>query len=162
MAFGHSQLAAAIRLLAYHPSSIALLPLLVHEAGNGNFLPLASQYKMTMDAMTDTLSLGMHNAIMCAEDVPFYDETRIDYESIEASYMGVLQLDALEAICSVWPEGPIDPQFKAPLSTELPVLLLSGDADPITPPRYAEMAAVDLANARHLIGRHQGHGQIGD
>jgi pimeloyl-ACP methyl ester carboxylesterase len=159
-AFGHTQLAAAIRLLAYHPSSIALLPLLIHEAGNGNFVPLASHYKMTMDAMTDTLSLGMHNAIMCAEDVPFYDKTRIDYESIEASYMGVLQLDALEAICSVWPEGPIDPQFKEPLSTELPVLLLSGDADPITPPRYADMAAVDLANARHLIGRHQGHGQI--
>ena len=33
-------------------------------------------------------------------------------------------------------------------------------SNPITPPRYAEMAAVDLANARHLIGRHQGHGQI--
>ena len=41
------------------------------------------------------------------------------------------------------------------------MLLLSGDADPITPPRYAEMAAVDLSNARHLIGKHQGHGQLG-
>jgi pimeloyl-ACP methyl ester carboxylesterase len=159
-AFGHGELAVAIRLLAYHPSSIALLPLLINEAGNGNYVPLASQYKLTIDAMTDMLSLGMHNAIMCTEDVPFYDSTRIDYESIEASYMGVLQLNALEAICSIWPEGPIDPEFKAPLSTDLPVLLLSGDADPITPPRYADMAAVDLQNARHLIGRHQGHGQI--
>ena len=42
----------------------------------------------------------------------------------------------------------------------LPFLLLSGDADPITPPRYAEMAAVALDNTSHLVGKDQGHGQI--
>jgi len=161
ISFGTGELAVAIRLLAYHPSSSALLPLLIDEAGNGNYVPLASQYRMTMMAMTDALSLGMHNTIMCTEDIPFYDKTTIDYDGIEASYIGTMQLRALEAICSVWPEGPIDPEFKVPLATDLPVLLLSGDADPITPPRYAELAAVDLVRARHLIGKHQGHGQIG-
>lgn len=159
--FGRSELAVAIRLLAYHPSSVALLPLLISEAGAGNYVPLASQYKMTMIAFSEALSLGMHNAVMCTEDIPFLDKAAIDYDSIRASYMGVLQLDALEAICSVWPAGLIDAELKAPLATDLPVLLLSGDADPITPPRYADMAAVDLGNARHLIGRYQGHGQIG-
>ena len=115
---------------------------------------------MTMIAMTDALSLGMHNSVMCTEDIPFIDKTTIDYDAVAASYMGPLQLDALDALCSVWPAGTIDPEFKVPLATDLPVLLLSGDADPITPPRYAEMAAVDLSNARHLIGKHQGHGQI--
>lgn len=158
--FGQSELAVAVRLLAYHPHSIALLPLLIHEAGAGNFVPLGSQFMMTMIAMRDTLSLGMHNAIMCTEDVPHYDATAIDHASIAASYMGAMQLKALEAICSVWPAGPIDPGFKTPLSTDLPVLLMSGDADPITPPRYAEMASVGLQNARHLVGKHQGHGQI--
>ena len=74
--------------------------------------------------------------------------------------MGLFQLDALEAICSVWPAGPIDAGFKEPLATDVPVLLLSGDADPITPPRYADLAAVDFENAAHLIGKDQGHGQI--
>ncbi len=161
MSFGRNEIAAAIRLLAYHPNSIALLPLLIHEAGNGNYAPLASQYKMTMVDMTDMLSLGMHNAIVCTEDIPFFDKMTIDYESIKASYLGALQLEALEAICSVWPEGSIDAEFKVPLSTDIPVLLLSGDADPITPPRYATLAAVDLGNKLHLIGKNQGHGQIG-
>lgn len=159
--FGIGELATAVRLLAYHPSSVALMPLLIHEAGRGNYVPLASQYMMTMIVMMDALSLGMHNTIMCTEDVPFYDESSIDYEGIAASYMGTLQLSAIEAICSIWPAGPIDEEFKAPLATELPVLLLSGDADPITPPRYADLAAVDLPNATHLIGKNQGHGQIG-
>ncbi len=158
--FGRSELAVAIRLLAYQPNSIALLPMLIHEAGAGNFVPLGSQFMMTMIAMRDTLSLGMHNAVMCTEDTPFYDSATIDYDGIARTYMGVMQLEALETICSVWPAGSIDPEFKAPLSTGLPVLLLSGDADPITPPRYAEMAAARLGNARHLVGEHQGHGQI--
>lgn len=158
---GRGEFAIAVRLLAYHPGSIALLPLLINEAGNGNFVPLGSQFMMTTTAISDAISLGMHNTIMCTEDLPFFDKLTIDYEGIAASYMGVFQLSALEAICSVWPEGPIDPEFKAPLATDLPVLLLSGDADPITPPRYAEMAAVDFSNARHLIGKHQSHGQLG-
>lgn len=160
ISFGSPQFTAAVRLLAYHANSVALLPLLIHEAAGGNFVPLASQYEMTVVGLSDSLSLGMHNAVMCTEDVPFYDKTTIDYDGLAASYMGPFQLEAIEAICSVWPDGPIDPEFKAALATDIPVLLLSGDADPITPPRYAELAAVDLGNALHLIGKDQGHGQI--
>ena len=161
VSFGEGELAAAIRLLAYHPNSIALMPLLISEAGKGNYVPLGSQFMMTMIAIMDALSLGMHNSVVCTEDVPFYDEASIDYEGLKASYMGSFQLEALQAICSVWPAGPIDDEFKTPLATDLPVLLLSGDIDPITPPRYADLAAVDLTNATHLIGKQQGHGQIG-
>ncbi len=160
LSFGVNEFAGAIRLLAYSPGTIALMPLLVHEAANGNFVPLASQYQMTVIALVDALALGMHNSIMCNEDVPFYDKTTIDYEALAASYMGTFQLEALEAICSVWPEGPVDPEFKVPLATDIPVLLLSGDADPITPPGYARLAMVDLANKKHLVGENQGHGQI--
>jgi pimeloyl-ACP methyl ester carboxylesterase len=160
LTFGSNELSAAVRLLAYHPNSVALLPLLVHEAAAGNFTPLASQYLLTALSLADTLALGMHNSIMCSEDVPFYDDTLIDYDGLLASYMGIIQLEAIEAICSVWPVGPVDAEFKVPLQTSLPVLLLSGDADPITPPRYAEMAAVDLGNALHLVGHQQGHGQL--
>ena len=158
--FGAGELAGAVRLVAYSPNTIALLPLLVHEAGLGNYRPLASQYLLVAVSMSDALAIGMHNSVMCTEDMPFLDRGAIDYDAIEATYMGTFQLDALEAMCAIWPPGPIDDDFKEPLATDIPFLLLSGDADPITPPRYADMAAVDLANAMHLVGKHQGHGQI--
>jgi len=161
LSFGEAELAGAVRLLAYNPRMIALLPLFVHEAGQGNWVPLASQYMMTAIAMSNALALGMHNAVMCTEDMPFLDPATIDFEGIAATYMGTYQLEALEAICAIWPAGPIDAEFKVPVATDIPFLLLSGDADPITPPRYAEMAAVDLTNATHLIGKNQGHGQLG-
>lgn len=160
LSFGAGQFAGAVRLLAYNPTSIALLPLFIHEAGEGNWAPLGAQFMMTALQMSDALALGMHNAVMCTEDMPFLDKDAIDYDGIDASYMGSFQLETLEAICASWPAGPIDDDFKTPLATDLPVLLLSGDADPITPPRYANLAAAELSNARRLVGKHQGHGQI--
>jgi pimeloyl-ACP methyl ester carboxylesterase len=160
VSFGSGQLAGAVRLLAYNPNTIALIPLMIHEAGEGNFVPLTSQFMLTAVAMSDSMALGMHNTIMCTEDLPFVDPASVDREAIEASYMGSFQLETLDAICASWPAGPIDPDFKVPLATDIPFLLLSGDADPITPPRYAEMAAVDLTSAAHLVGKHQGHGQL--
>jgi pimeloyl-ACP methyl ester carboxylesterase len=160
MDFGRDELAGAVRLLAYSPNSIAMLPLLVSEAANGNYQPLAAQFQMTLISMSEALALGMHNAVMCSEDVPFYNDALVDDAALAASYIGPVQVEALKAICSVWPAGPVDEDFKLPLSTEIPTLLLSGSADPITPPRYADMAARNLKKAWLLTGEHQGHGQI--
>jgi len=157
--FGPSELAGAVRMLAYNANSISILPLLVHTAASGNLEPLAAQANMIVAQMSDALALGMHNAVMCSEDAPFYDRETIDRDALEASYIGIVQLDAIEAMCSVWPAGPVDEDFRAPLATDIPVLLLSGEADPITPPEYAELAMVDLAQAQHLTMEKQGHGQ---
>ncbi|MDJ0700325.1 MAG: alpha/beta hydrolase [Woeseiaceae bacterium] len=157
--FGREQFNAAIRLLAYQATTIALLPLVISDAANGNFIPLAAQYQLTASDLSDSLALGMHNAVMCSEDAPFIDGFDIDHDAIAASYIGPLQLEAIETMCSIWPKGPVDETLHEPLATDLPVLLLSGDADPITPPRYAELAAESLRNSRHIIGQDQGHGQ---
>ena len=159
ISFGDAELAAAIRLMSYSPHTVALMPLLIHEAANENYVPLAAQYLMVMDRMSDSLAIGMHNAVVCTEDAPFYDQDGADRAGLTSTYIGPLMVEALDAICSVWPAGVIDPDFKKPLSTDLPVLLLSGDADPVTPPYFGDMASVDLTNAAHLTGRHQGHGQ---
>jgi pimeloyl-ACP methyl ester carboxylesterase len=156
--FGSEELAGAIRLLSYHPSTVALIPLLIDEAVNGNYLPLASQFVSIAEGMTESLNIGMHNAVFCTEDAPFFDDEPVSAADLAATYIGPLQLESLEAICSVWPPGVLDDDLRLALSTDLPVLLLSGEADPVTPPAFADRAAVDLGNALHLTGRRQGHG----
>ena len=156
--FGDQQLAAAIRLLLYSPRTVALLPLVISEAANGNYTPLAAQFHMIVTSLAESLSIGMHNAVMCTEDAPFIDWENLDHDAIRASYMGSLQLDAIKTMCSVWPTGVLDEDLREPLATDVPVLLLSGGADPITPARYAEMAAVELGVAWLLTGENQGHG----
>jgi len=156
---GDQDMAGALRLLSYHPSSVALMPLLIDQAVNGNYLPLAAQFMMISESMSDALNIGMHNAVVCTEDAPYFAGENITTEELEATYIGPLQLEALDAICSVWPQGVLDDGFKEPVASDVPVLLLSGEADPITPPAYADLAAVDFANFTHLTGAKQGHGQ---
>jgi pimeloyl-ACP methyl ester carboxylesterase len=156
--FGREHMAVAFRLLLYDARTIALIPLLIHEAANGNLAPLAAQFQMAAESMAESLNIGMHNAVMCTEDVPFIDFGAVDVAALDASYLGPLQLETIRTMCSVWPQGPMDDDLLVPLATDTPVLLLSGDADPITPPRYAELAAVDLSKAWLLTGTNQGHG----
>ena len=113
---------------------------------------------LTAASLNEALNIGMHNAVMCTEDIPFIDFAALDQAAIEASYLGPLQLEAIRTMCSTWPQGPMDEDLLTPLATDIPVLLLSGDADPVTPPRYAELAAVDLEKAWLLTGTNQGHG----
>jgi pimeloyl-ACP methyl ester carboxylesterase len=51
-----------------------------------------------------------------------------------------------------------DADLGQPLQSDTPVLMLSGELDPVTPPEYAQRAASALTRARHLIGPGQGHG----
>ena len=60
----------------------------------------------------------------------------------------------------MWPHQPAAATLTAPLKSDLPVLLLSGEVDPVTPPRYAEQVLKGLPNGRALVARGQGHGTL--
>ena len=45
-----------------------------------------------------------------------------------------------------------------PVQSDLPVLLISGRFDPITPPEHAEIAARSLPNAVHVVRDGRSHG----
>ncbi len=154
----YMRFAIATRLLSYSPDSVALLPLLLHEAQrNTHLAPLAAQAVMIENSLSEALSFGMHNSVVCTEDVPFYQRENIDLDALRSTYLGVSQVELLQSICEIWPTGVIDENFKEPVGSELPVLLMSGSADPITPPAYAERAAASLPNHLHLVGKDMGH-----
>jgi pimeloyl-ACP methyl ester carboxylesterase len=96
---------------------------------------------------------------MCTEDFPYL---RADSgEGLRDTYLGTTIVEGMAILCARWPVGAIDDDLKAPVVSDKPVLLLSGEFDPITPPAYAERAiAGGLANSVHVVGRGQGHGLV--
>ena len=150
--------AGIVRLLTYSPQTAALIPLLVRAAAEGDYGPLAAQVLMVSEEVYDALSLGMHFAVVCTEDVPFWGE--VNRAALEETYLGSVQVDALGEICKSWPRGLIDEDFARPLKTDVPVILLSGEDDPVTPPSYAEKSLEGLTNHRHVSLTHQAHGQL--
>jgi pimeloyl-ACP methyl ester carboxylesterase len=60
-------------------------------------------------------------------------------------------------ICARWPHAEVARSFKEPVRSGAPVLLLSGEADPVTPPELAEEARRTLPNSVHLVVKGHGH-----
>jgi len=160
--FGPLHLATVLRLSTYNSEQAAVLPLMLHLAqSSGNYGPLAGQFMVMLRTVGDVLAYGMHNSVVCTEDVPFYKPELIDRARLSRTFLGTTQVDALVSLCDGWPRGPIDADLHAPLKSDTPVLLLSGGNDPVTPPAYAEQTKVGLANSLHLELAGLGHGQIG-
>ena len=154
-------LALLLRLASYSSSTAALLPLTVHLAAQDQqFAPLAGQLLLTTRSVSDVMAYGMHNSVVCAEDVPRFG-THVDKAALAATYLGSSQVEALQTLCARWPRGLVDEGFNQPLKGDWPVLLLSGSADPVTPPQYAREAAVQLRQAVQIVLPDQGHGQLG-
>ena len=139
----------------------ALLPFLLHEAHESNdFSRLAVQFLLLNRAYTDAVAVGMNNTVTCTEDLAFYDPKTTDRTKLESTFLGTAQLDGLLAVCKIWPHGPIDSDFHAPLHSAVPALLLSGGDDPVTPPAYAERARRGLTHSLQVVLKDFGHGQL--
>jgi pimeloyl-ACP methyl ester carboxylesterase len=159
--FMEYHLATVLRLGSYTAEQAALLPLMLHTAtASANFTPLVSQFLMVNRSYSDAVAYGMHNSVVCSEDVPFWDPSKMDRAELEKTYLGTAPVDGLKSICSVWPRGPVDTDFHSPLHTDVPVLLLSGSDDPVTPPSDAEAARQGLAHSLHIVLQGFGHGQV--
>ena len=154
-----AHLVTMARMLVYSPGTASILPLVLHEAAtNGNFGPLAAQAEMIGDDLARMIAMGMHNSVVCAEDAPRFAEV-VDHKALEATAIGPLMVEGMQAICEVWPRGPVDGDFAEPLDSAVPALLLSGEFDPATPASYGAIAAKGFRNSLHVVVPGQGHGQ---
>ena len=153
----HRSMAAfAIRLLSYGQETSSLVPLLLDAAANGDYRPLAAQFLMTTGQVEETIADAMGFSVICSEDFPFFDAAEIERRN-DNTYLGAVQTDSLSKLCPLWPRGDIPTDFREALRTDIAVLLLSGEADPVTPPSNGELVASSLENALHLVAPGQGH-----
>src|SRR5262249_43699613 len=130
-------------LYSYLPELVGLLPLFIHGAdATGDYSPIAAQTLYLSSQLESSISRPLHYSVVCAEDAPFYAREPPpppDWLPTR-SYLGDLQLQAYRSVCARWPHASVDPSFKEPVRSDVPVLLLSGEADPVTPPQLAEEA----------------------
>jgi pimeloyl-ACP methyl ester carboxylesterase len=150
-------LASVVRMFAYTPATAALLPLSIDAAAHGDVGPLLGQAKILSGDLAELMGSGMQYSVICSEDADLLVPRPQDAGTILGTHM----VDALSAVCSVWPKGTRPADFHQPLKTDKPVLLLAGQYDPVTPPRYADEVAKGLPNARVLVFKGQAHAVMG-
>jgi pimeloyl-ACP methyl ester carboxylesterase len=150
-------MAGLVRLFAYAPETAALIPHTVAEALAGTEAPLMGQIGVISAGLEDLAGSGMPISVLCAEDA---DRLEAD-ATAEQTLLGNQMVTAIKAQCELWPKGERPADFNEAVHGDVPSLVLAGELDPVTPPRYGEQVAGDLANARLIVARGQGHNVIG-
>ncbi len=149
--------AGLVRMYAYMPAAAALLPKLIHEAGAGRYENLMALTQMLQSDMKDSMAMGMQLSVICSED----GDSMIANASDEGTVLGNQMAQGLAAMCKAWPKGSAPADFHQPLATQVPALVLAGEFDPVTPPRYGEEVVKHLPNGRLFVLRGQGHAVLG-
>jgi len=149
--------AGLVRMYAYMPQAAALLPKLIHEARNGRYGDLMALARMMQGDMKDAMAMGMQLSVICSED----DTGMTARDEDEGTVLGNRMAEGLAAMCRAWPKGQVPADFHAALSSAVPALVLEGEFDPVTPPRYGEEVVKGLRNGRLFVLRGQGHAVIG-
>jgi pimeloyl-ACP methyl ester carboxylesterase len=150
--------AEKIRTWMYGRDQAARIPLIIHHAAEGDFAPFLQE--AIGPSIPDFVADGMYLSVTCAEDVPFIDQeeaARLNAGNPFGNYRVFQQTRA----CGMWPRAEVPADFLEPVHSNAPVLIFSGNMDPITPPKYGEEVATYLPNSRHIIIAEAGHGPQG-
>ena len=155
----YEHLSAVLRMYAYSPLTAAALPLVLDQAEAGDYAALLAMADMMMNQLGGQIASGMHNSVICTEDA---DElAALADDAAAGTVLGDEFADLLLTQCEIWPRGTLPVDFRSPLTGDIPVLAISGEYDPVTPPRYGEEVVASLPRGRHLVLTGQGHSIMG-
>jgi pimeloyl-ACP methyl ester carboxylesterase len=150
--------AEKIRTWMYGRDQASRIPLIIHQAAHGDWAPFL--HEAISPSIPDFIADGMYLCVTCAEDVPFIDQAeaaRMNAGNPFGNYRVFQQTRA----CGMWPRAKIPDNFRDPVSSNVAVLIFSGNMDPVTPPSRGEEVAHYLPNSRHVIVPQAGHGVDG-
>lgn len=154
--------AEGIRFLMYGQAA-ASLPLQIRKAAQGDLAPLV---QMAIDRrldITNILQWGMTFSVTCAEDLPYITDEMIREKSPgTTTYLGDYRIAQQKNVCKVWPRGKVAPDVHELVRSDVPVLLISGERDPVTPPELAEEGSRYMTNRLHVVIPRGSHGAAGE
>jgi pimeloyl-ACP methyl ester carboxylesterase len=152
--------AEAIRYMLYQPGAASRIPLFIHLAAQGNFTPLTQSALSYRQQIVATGSNGMYLSVTCAEDLNLIKPGEGERNGVN-TFLGDYRLRQQRAACALWPVATIPNNYAEPTRSKVPVLILTGQWDPVTPPVYGDTAAKYLLHSLHVVVPHGGHGLNG-
>lgn len=156
--FTRAALVSTVRTLSYFGETQSFLPLLIHQAYERHDLSRLAAQALNSGNLIK-LNTPMHMSVVCAEDAPLMTPEKAE-ELAKDTYVGEASVEPYLKLCPTWPTLPPPRGWSDPVKSDVPVLLISGELDPVTPPSNAEAAARTLTHSRTLVVPGEGHGVI--
>ncbi len=153
---GDSLFEALFQML-YPSFLLPFLPEMIYAADAGRYAPISRI--MSQIIFDRTLTHGMYFSVVCAEDADF-SVSDLDLAGVhpKIAELGEADAESLLEACDLWNVEPLGPPIDAPVDSEIPTLILSGQFDPITPPAFAAAAATTLPQSYEYVFPNTAHG----
>ena len=150
--------ASSLQGALYSPATASMVPLCIEQAYRGDFGGLlALAVSLDGQPAQTRISLGMFFSVVCVEDLPWID-AREWHRRASGTFLGESIVDRWDSVCAEWPRGAVEEGYHEPVRSDVAALVLSGELDPVTPPRWGDKLAEGLSKARHIVVPGLGHG----
>ena len=146
----------AIRYLMYSSRGASTVPFILHRAFAGDYAPIA---RFLIRWRAQGTFDGLYLSITCAEDVPFVPADAGARD--EPTYLGSYRVREQRAACAEWPHAVPTADARSPVTAAVPVLIISGTHDPVTPPANGDEVARTLRHSAHVRVPSGGHSPNG-
>lgn len=157
-----SRLLNTLYYMLYESTTISRAPRLIDliEKQDYDYLErLRNRYELETLELT---TFGLANSIYCSEDQNYTPE---EAQAADAAVPAELALfrsaGEMLALCKTWQVPLLGPEMNTPISSTVPVLVLNGEFDPLTPATAVSDTLSNLSNLTAIDLRGTGHGQIG-
>ncbi|MCC7451618.1 MAG: alpha/beta fold hydrolase [Anaerolineae bacterium] len=142
----------------YRPASVATLPALIYSVADGDDRLLSQALEPAVKpAAGQGRSLGTTLTIFCSENALLIGHQPPAIHPAFANPLPALNGEAAIRNCHAWGIDQAQRQALA-LNNDVPVLILAGEYDPVTPPENGLLAAQTLAKATYIRFPKLGHG----
>ncbi|MBX7496991.1 alpha/beta hydrolase [Qipengyuania sp. 6B39] len=142
-----------LRSLMYTPQGARMVPLILDRAAARDLSPF---YEATRPRGPSLYADGMFLSVICSEGISLMDLSAARAEAATTVF-GDYRLRRQAEACSIWPSQKPNESHLLPVHSDVPVLLISGERDPVTPPVLADNAARTLTGAKHIVIPRSGH-----
>ncbi|MHB8628805.1 MAG: alpha/beta hydrolase [Aggregatilineales bacterium] len=153
------RLREALYQLLYNSANSTILPSAIHAAAQGDYT-LPAGILIAEAEQADQVSRGLYESVVCSEIVPFITPDLIKQYVHDNLFSPLEPPDSYASDCKAWRSAELSVGDVAPFTSDRPVLILSGDLDPITPVKYGQETHARLSHSTLAIFPYEAHGVL--
>ncbi|SFR52562.1 TAP-like protein [Robiginitalea myxolifaciens] len=138
---------------------MAQVPALIEQLLNGDNSFLEADAANQQWTTGPGNGMGMRISVWCAEEKPFIDRDALAAQAEKYPEAAGIDPEFIpKAVCDCWGVTPEDSHENKAVSSDIPVLLISGEYDIETPVKWAAAMQSNLSNSYHLVFKGWKHG----
>lgn len=135
------------------------VPLEMNKLLTGDLSSVKAKLSSLFQQTDNGAGKGMRLSVWCAEEYPFSSQATIKSQTTKyPEIKGLIPEVFSQQVCEIWSVKQVSNIENQPVKSDIPVLLINGGYDEVTPVNWAKLMMLNLTNSQHLIFKGWKHG----